>query len=289
MKNYFTDPVAMNLPWIESPFFEQVLQSTKYSDSEKDMLRKYNKDGYLVIDLELTEDFINNHIASILTEIDKFPTQDKRYHYSDAPRVFEAWKTNKYVLELANHPKVLSTLELLYGKRAAPFQTINFIKGSNQPLHQDSIHFYTQPERWMVGTWVALEDMTESNGTLEIVPASHKLPHYTFQQLNLPTVSFGEQFENYTEYEYFLTQLIDALNLKKKMWLGKKGQAIIWASNLLHGGAPVLDQSLTRYSQATHYYFEGCNHYYSPMFSNTVNGVYAEKDLSGKDILNHKI
>lgn len=289
MKNYLVDQIAMDIPWIESPFFEQILKNGKYSKNEEELLRSYNANGYVSIDLELTEDFINNHISSILAEIDKFPTQDKRYHYSDAPRVFEAWKTNKYVLELANHPKVLNTLELLYGRKAKPFQTINFVKGSNQPLHQDSLHFYTQPERWMVGVWTALQDMSESNGTLEIVPSSHKLPHYTFQHLNLPTVSFGEQFENYREYEHFLDQLVKTLDLRKEMWLGKKGQAIIWASNLLHGGAPVLDQKLTRYSQATHYYFEGCNHYYSPMFSDPAEGKYAEKDLTGKDILNHRI
>ena len=289
MKNYFTDPLAMDIPWIESPFFDKVLENSQYSFEEKELLRKYNRDGYVVVDLELTEDFIDRHINSILAEIENLPTQDKRYHYSDAPRVFEAWKTNRHVFELATHPKILSTLKLLYGKNPIPFQTINFIKGSNQPLHQDSLHFYTQPERWMVGTWTALEDMTEVNGTLQVVPGSHKLPHYTFQQLNLPTVSFGEQFENYAEYEHFLSQLTDALKLQKKMWIGKKGQTLIWASNLLHGGAPVLDGTSTRYSQATHYYFEGCTHYYSPMFSDATRGIYAEKDLSGKDILNHTI
>ena len=50
-------------------------------------------------------------------------------------------------------------------------KTINFLKGSNQPLHQDSIHFYTEPQRWMVGTWTALQDMTEDCGPLTVVPA----------------------------------------------------------------------------------------------------------------------
>ena len=212
-------------------------------------------------------------------------SQDERYHYSDSPRIFEGWKTNPYILNLAKHPKILSTLELLYGKKPIPFQTINFLKGSNQPLHQDAIHFYTQPERWMVGTWTALQDMTNDCGPLTIIPGSHKWPFYHFQNLNRPVCKFGEQFENYAEYENFLIQLVDTLGAKKKQWLGKKGQTLIWASNMLHGGAPITNPNSTRYAQATHFYFEGCNHYYTPLFSDIPNGIYSDKDLSTKDIL----
>jgi len=289
MKNYFEDKNSMNIPWIESPFFYDILKNSNYTKDEQDVLINYHENGYMVIDLELTQDFIDTTMEGIFNELDKLKTQDNRYHYSDSPRVFEAWKTIPNVLSLARHPKLISTLELLYGRKPVPFQTINFLKGSNQPLHQDSIHFYTQPERWMVGTWTALQDMTDDCGPLNIVPGSHKWPHYNFQHLNLPVVEFGNQFDNYAEYENFLVHLVQSMNGNLKKWLGTKGQTLIWASNLLHGGAPITNPDSTRYAQATHFYFEGCNHYYSPMFSDTVNGIYAEKNLKEKDILNHEI
>lgn len=291
MKNYFEDKNAMDIPWIESPFFYNILNNSfyDYTSDEREILTNYHEKGYMVIDLELDDDFINTTMDGIFAELDKLKTQDNRYHYSDSPRVFEAWKTIPNVLSLARHPKILSTLELLYGRKPVPFQTINFLKGSNQPLHQDSIHFYTQPERWMVGTWTALQDMTDDCGPLNIVPGSHKWPHYNFQHLNLPVVEFGNQFDNYAEYENFLRHLVESKDGNLKQWLGKKGQTLIWASNLLHGGAPITNPDSTRYAQATHFYFEGCNHYYSPMFSDTANGVYSEKNLSQKDILNHEI
>jgi hypothetical protein len=289
MKDYFKDKNALDIPWIESPFFYDILNNSNYSNEEKEMLLKYHIDGYIVIDLELTDEFIDTTMEGIFAELDKLKTQDNRYHYSDSPRVFEAWKRIPNVLSLARHPKILSTLELLYGRTPVPFQTINFLKGSNQPLHQDSIHFYTQPERWMVGTWTALQDMDDNCGPLNIVPGSHKWPHYNFQHLNLPVVEFGNQFDNYAEYENFLIHLVKSMDGKLKKWLGKKGQTLIWASNLLHGGAEITNQDSTRYAQATHFYFEGCNHYYSPMFSDVQNGIYSDKDLTQKDILNHKI
>lgn len=289
MKNYLVDKNSMDIPWIESPFFESVLNNSDYNEEEEKILRYYNENGYIVIDLELTDFYIESLLDLVKKEINDIKTQDPKYHYSDSPRIFEGWKTNPFILELARHPKIISTLKLLYGKNPIPFQTINFLKGSNQPLHQDAIHFYTQPERWMVGTWTALEDMTIECGPLNIVPGSHKWPFYDFQSINLTKPEFGEQFDNYAEYENFLIQLVQVMKKEKVNWLGKKGQTLIWASNLLHGGAPILNPNSTRYSQATHFYFEGCNSYYSPLFSNKSRGEFSDKNLAYKDILNHKI
>jgi ectoine hydroxylase-related dioxygenase (phytanoyl-CoA dioxygenase family) len=291
MKNYFTDKKAMDTPWVESPFFYKILEQCDYTDSEKELLIKYHEDGYVVIDLNITDDYIEQIRSDIDTYVTSgnITTQADGYHYTENPRVFEAWKYSKNVLELARNKKIHDTLKLLYNRKPMPFQTINFLYGSGQPLHQDSIHFYTQPERWMVGTWTALEDMKETNGPLNIVPGSHKWPHYNFQDLNLETPEFGKQFENYSEYENFLVQLLESKGLQKKQWIGKKGQCLIWAANLLHGGADIINKDETRFSQATHFYFEGCEHYYSPLFSNTRKGMYADKDLSTKNILNHII
>jgi hypothetical protein len=49
-----------------------------------------------------------------------------------------------------------------------------------------------------------------------------------------------------------------------------KGQAVIWAANLLHGGSLQRDRSRTRHSQVTHYFFEG-SRVFNPM---TVKGEH---------------
>ena len=45
----------------------------------------------------------------------------------------------------------------------------------------------------------------------------------------------------------------------------RKGEALIWASNLLHGGMPHVDKDRTRHSEVTHYLFEGSTAYRTPM------------------------
>jgi hypothetical protein len=56
-----------------------------------------------------------------------------------------------------------------------------------------------------------------------------------------------------------------------QQFLARKGQALIWAANLMHGGSPQLNKALTRWSQVTHYFFENCA-YYTPMMSDPFFG-----------------
>ena len=72
--------------------------------------------------------------------------------------------------------------------------------------------------------------------------------------------------------------VITSRRLEQKRLTWEKGTALIWASNLLHGGCPILQPGTTRLSQVTHYYFERCL-YYTPILSNSVLGEYCLKDL----------
>ena len=272
----------MNIPWTESPLFNSIVEQVNLTEEEKKLVTKFNRNGYVVIDLGLSNEFIDELRDQILNSNNK--QQEGFYHYSDSPRVFEAWKTCSKVKDLACHQKVIDCLKLLYGREPLPFQTINFLKGSNQPIHSDAIHFHTIPQRWVAACWVAMEDMDEDNGTLVYCPGSHKLGIYDFKSINLSPTKYGEQSENYKKYENFIENVIESNEFIKKPFKAKKGEALIWSANLLHGGLETKDKSRTRWSQATHYYFEGCEKYYAPMFSDPYNGIYSEKDLRSKNI-----
>jgi hypothetical protein len=283
--NYFTDKHALDIPWIESPFFYDILEKdTTLTQEQKDLCIQYHEKGYLVIDLELTDEQINSTVSDMYTALED---QSTKYHadhftYSDSRRIFEHWRKSKAIAELTVNPKVLDTLTFLYDKEPFPFSTINFIKGSNQPLHSDIIHFHTVPALWMVGVWVALEDVDETNGSLSVVPGSHKWPLYEYHNLNLPHPDEIENGEavNYAKYEQFLVDLIKAKKAERYTVKLKKGQALIWAANMLHGGCNVegiTDFTKTRLTQANHYFFKGCSKHYHPMFSRPLEGQYAAK------------
>ena len=52
----------------------------------------------------------------------------------------------------------------------------------------------------------------------------------------------------------------------------------MWSANLLHGGSPRDDRTLTRKSQVTHYYFDGVVPF-TPMFSRRSEARYATRRL----------
>ena len=291
MKNYTQNSEEMNWPWVESPFFTELLKNQDLTEEQKDLATKFNKDGYVIIDLGLTDDEIEQCKLDVnfLNNKDDANIQNPRYHYSQGKRIFEAWKECESLLELANHPKVYETLKMLYKREPYPFQTITFNYGSNQPLHSDTIHFDSMPQRWLSAVWVALEDMTENNGSLLYVPGSHKLPIFDFYDLKLKCAGFDDQFDSYAEYEEFIRKLVEVGNLKTEPLICKKGQALIWSANLIHGGDIIRDPNSTRYSQVTHYYYDDCDVYHSPMFSERWKGKFAHKDLVSKNIRDHKI
>jgi len=290
--DYFKDTGALNIPWIESPFFYDLVENLNLSTEQKEMAIKYHEDGYLILDLELKDEFIDNLIKDVkyYLSIDDANRQVE-YEYNDSPRPFQMWKKSEFVKELAMNQKTMSTLDFLYGRKCFPFSTINFLKGTEQPLHSDTIHFHSIPQLWMVGSWVAFEDMDETNGALRIVPGSHKWGTFDYNTLNLPhpdDIENGYKL-NYSKYENFVRSIIKAKKAKEVTVNMKKGEALIWSANLLHGGSDILDPSRTRKSQAIHYFFEGCEKYYSPMFSNPHRGEYAEKWCdSNNNILNFK-
>lgn len=290
MKNGSTKRYNLNVPWVESPFFHKEISEKSMTSTELNHCIKFHEDGYIIIDLGLTDEFIEDLRKDIdmLNSDNNVLVQDKGYHYSKGKRIFEGWKRSVLIRQLALNERVMDVLRLLYDKEPYPFQTITFNYGSEQPLHSDTIHFDTIPHRWLAAAWVALEDMTPYNGSLAFVPKSHKLPPYDFQDIGLPQQHFGHQFEAYKAYEDFVKDLVDVNDMEVKTLECKAGQALIWASTLLHGGMPVVDETTTRYSNVTHYYFEGCDKYYSPMFSNAQNGVFSLKDIYSKNIRDWK-
>jgi ectoine hydroxylase-related dioxygenase (phytanoyl-CoA dioxygenase family) len=179
-------------------------------------------------------------------------------------RLQDAWSTNDDVRAIALNARVLEMLGKLYGRRAIPFQTVNFPVGTQQHYHSDSVHFSSIPERYMCGVWVALENIDEDNGPLVYFPDSHQWPIYS----NEHTGKIIKKGDNSSQqaFEDLWEKLVRVHNLKPKRFLAKKGQAAIWLANLLHGGDKQNSAGRTRWSQATHYFFEDCA-YYAPMAS----------------------
>ena len=281
VQEFMTQPTAMNQPWVESPFFESQLQSRPLQPHEREWARQYHEQGYLVLEDFFEPQLLDAIVAEYGRLFDPKVHLDAPEHVQkrDVNRIQDAWWVSKPVKKLAADDRILALLELLYGRKAIPFQTLNFVRGTEQATHSDAIHFSSLPARYMCGVWVALEDITERNGPLNYYPGSHRVPELRLEEFGVwapdNEVGVGPHYER---YEDFVRAVITSRHLEQKRLTCRKGTALIWASNLLHGGCPILQPGTTRLSQVTHYYFERCL-YYTPILSNGVLGEYCLKDL----------
>jgi hypothetical protein len=266
------------VPYVESPLFEAIFRTKDVTPETLDVARKLRRDGFAVIDFP--DPNFSRMADTIIKALDsRYDWEGWRKGTNKNLRVQDAWQSVPEVKQIACNPTVLRLLSDLYGKRPFPFQTLNFPVGTQQHFHTDSVHFNSCPERFMAGVWVALEDIDANNGPLLYYPGSHALPVFTNEHLGRnPEWGAPNPYTQYPAYEKAWEAIVESLELKPVQFHAKKGQALIWAANLLHGGAAQNDLTRTRYSQVTHYYFEGCS-YYTPLGTVPFLGKILHRDI----------
>ena len=269
---------------VDLPFFEA---NKSFNDNDPlleefpEQSKQLINEGFAILDLVHSDEIFETINKKIDEKIFKGNPKlnPKYYHYNDNPRVIEAWRDIKEIVDLARDKKVLRFLNLVYKKKPIPFSTINFIKSTEQPLHSDYMHFSSKPERFLTGVWFALEDIHIDSGPLQVIPKSHRLPITTLEELSHKIPKNTKQLkENYTEYEEHVRNVVKKNKLSSKKVTIKKNQCLIWSANLLHGGTPIVNQSLTRKSLVVHYHYDGCT-YYNPGFSKLSEGIIAERRI----------
>jgi hypothetical protein len=262
------------VPKVESPLFERL-----FEDADAETLRvarSLHQDGFALVDFP-DPDFGPLAETVIAKLGPQMPLEAFRAGQGAGPRIEGAWKTVPEVRRIASNPSILDLLSRLYGRRAFPFQTLNFPVGTQQHPHTDSIHFSSMPERFMCGVWVALEDIHPDAGPLVYFPGSHRLPVLTNEHVGFAAHAARET-PTQAVYEPMWRALVEARGLQPAHFLPRRGQAVIWAANLLHGGSAQADLRRTRWSQVTHYYFEDCA-YYTPMHSDPIFGQIAFRQI----------
>lgn len=264
--------LAPGIPLIESPFFERFANAYFPEPDILDIARRLNQDGYAVI--RFPDPDFDRVAADIRTAL--HPRFDWRrwretgWASGDGMREADCWTFNADVKRIACNEIVKSLLSRLYGRPMRPFQTLNFPVSTQQYYHSDAVHFSTVPERFMCGVWVALEDVAEDAGPLVYFPGSHKWPIVDNESIGLCVAGRNVPPDQSIYHDYW-NALVAEHGVRPSHFTPKKGEALIWAANLLHGGGRQRNPDATRWSQVTHYYAEDCL-YLTPMWSDIATG-----------------
>jgi len=243
------------IPWFESPDLDAYLQRSRFNEATERFIRDLARDGVAAIDL--------GDRARALCDQAVFETEG--YFTEGVTRVQDAWYESPAVRTLAVWPEVRRLLRAAYGRDPFPFQTLNFRQGSQQSIHSDTIHFHSEPERFMCGVWIALEDVRPQAGPLVYHPGSHRLPVMTMRGagVNHPHPGYEDYVSTYVPR---YAEAVAASGLPQTQAILPKGWAFVWAANLAHGGSAIVEPGSTRRSLVVHNYFDGCV-YYTPMHS----------------------
>ena len=245
-----------------------MVDELEFTETERRVAIDLNQRGYAILDFP--DDHIDERIERVKAYLaPRFDVDmadpDTIKNSGAVTRVQDAWVYHDDVRAIAANAEVLDLLAKIYGRRPFPFQTLNFPVGTQQHLHSDSIHFSCIPERFMCGVWLAMEDVHPDAGPLTYLPGSQKWPILSNSMIGRRGYGSDREYAQ-PPFEAAWKALIEASGIKQETFIPKKGQALIWAANLLHGGSPLINPKLTRWSQVTHYYFEDCV-YYTPAFS----------------------
>ena len=132
--------------------------------------------------------------------------------------------------ECLRFPRVLDAVSSLIGEDLLAFLLMFIykppgIEQSVHPFHQDAAYFMFQPQNQCLGVWIPLDPVSEENGSLSVVPRSHKLEvkkHLVKEGINFGALAADDIEDNADYHDQAVT-----MNLPP-------GDCLLFSTHLLH-------------------------------------------------------
>lgn len=272
------------LPWFDRPDALGGLDG----DADRELLEHWVRDGYVVVDDVVDREDIDRMVAvldglwdaaepivnlTLLGLREDADAEPRDVSHADLLRLERAhrhrirdvsdWRIHgfHYVNEAAHriywNPRLRVLANRIFGRRARPIAAINFMTGSQQALHQDMAVFHIYPHNYLLGAWIACEDIAPESGPLVFYPGSHRAPFFPgftdYPQTNLRTADrpTARAYQDYVDGI--------ARRFERREFRARKGQVLFWHGMLIHGGAAVARRGVSRKSMVIHYAVRGAD------------------------------
>lgn len=256
-------PETDEVPWLDRPDALEAMVAhsewSSFSPQEQKDIKQFVDDGFMILKGFYSSQEVDRHNE----EINRLRSSGKiDFNYSGS-KLMDVHEISPMIDgQFFKNERLMKILSFLFGREVLPFQTIHFIKGSQQKAHSDSIHMSTFPPGYLVAAWTALEDIDMAQGPVFYYPGSHRLPYVSCNDYESGNTAWTIGKNSYRNYEKYIEALISSHELQPSFFKPTAGDVLIWHANLLHGGLEISDDSLTRRSMVAHYYAQGvfCYH-----------------------------
>jgi phytanoyl-CoA hydroxylase len=281
------------VPWFDQPdaeaLVERLLARGDIDHLDAERMRQWVREGYFVVknpvltpDIDAVSALVDG-LASItrpilglrLLAIQESPHSElidishreflDRYGLEDRIRILAQsnWRIHglhrwhRSIRKVFHNRELLRLASLVFQHRAIAASSITFARGSGQSLHQDMAVFHIQPPGFLIGCWIACEDIASDSGPLVYCPGSHRSPWFAefnnYPQTNLHTcdASITKRYHDWVVRE--------SARFEQKRFLARKGDVLFWHSMLFHGGDTIQRSAATRRSLVIHYRVRGSN------------------------------
>ena len=161
-------------------------------------IEHYREHGYVIVPKVLERDEIDRYcrrareiaLGDVPESAAKRLVRDIHYAQGRVPvpedPEYAMWKIlnpdrfDAVMEECLHFPRVLDAAESLIGEDILAFLLMFIYKPpglpqSIHPFHQDAVYFPFEPQESCLGVWIPLDPVSETNGTLCVVPGSHRL------------------------------------------------------------------------------------------------------------------
>jgi len=244
-----------DIPWLDKPQALERLERhpafNQFSPQIQDQLRQFVQEGFMI----LKGFYSNEEVEKLNGSIDQLLEEKQTDFNYTGRKIMHAFRQSSYIdQQFFRNEKLIQLLNFAMGKEVVPFQTINFLQGSEQRAHSDSIHMSSSPEGYLIATWTALENIGIDQGPVFYYPGSHRLPYVTCQDYQSGNTKWTIGERSYKNYEDKIAAILQEHSFEKRYFTAEKGDVLIWHANLLHGGSPIQRKGSSRKSMVAHYF-----------------------------------
>ncbi|XP_017780076.1 PREDICTED: phytanoyl-CoA dioxygenase, peroxisomal-like [Nicrophorus vespilloides] len=191
------------------------------------------------------------HVPTVMKVKKLGPNGETRSEFT-VNKIQEILYDEKFFDHYAAHPKIVEVIKMIIGPNVTAVHSMLINKPpdvheemSAHPMHQDLHYFPFRPANKIAASWTAMEDVTEKNGCLFVLPGSHKGPLFSHD--------YTESVKNKLYHGVFGFN-----DVPKVMFPMEKGDTIFFHPLLLHGSGPNFTQGF-RKAISVHYADSKCD------------------------------